>query len=294
MINTDKNLEDFNNMITNLSREFIYNNRIFEVCPFCGTKKYIKYGFYKGIQRYKCNNCEKTFSNTTNSLWSYSKKEPNKWLKFVEYVVKRKSLRFCAKELEISLVTAFYWRHKILHGLNLDSIPSKLSGDVYMCKKLIPENFKGSRNIIINKRHNIWVVAAKGNENSLIAKPISRAFWDLPSFNKKIYYLIEKKAYITSYGDRYLELVAKKHNKKRLKEVHDDNKIKFFHNTLGLWLKKYYGVATKYLENYISLFVLFLIGTKISHHEIFTQLLLKNNFLKVDKIGCGNAYNSSL
>jgi transposase-like protein len=288
MIKTDKYFKLLNTHMSNLLKKETYFNRNIEKCPSCNAKKYIKYGSYKGIQRYKCKECGKTFSNVTNSLWSYSKSDPIKWIKFIEYVFERKSLRFCAEKLEISLVTAFYWRHKVLHGLTFDSIPEKLSGDVYIGKKLIPENFKGCRNIITTKRHNIWVVAAKGNEDSMIAKPISRAFWDLPSFNKKIYALVDKKAYIIPYGDRYISLVAKAHNKKRTKKVQDENKLKFFHNILEKWLKKYHGIATKYLEKYLSLFILYIVKKRINYMDMFNKLSLGNRFIKTEKIGVSN------
>lgn len=285
MIKQDKHFRQLESHISILLKKDIFQNRSVENCPNCSGNKYIKYGSYKGIQRYKCKECGKTFSKTTNSLWSYSKKEPIKWIKFVEYVIERKSLRFCAKKLDISLVTAFYWRHKLLHGLTFDSVPDKLSGDVHINKKLIPENFKGNRKIITHIRHNIWVVGAKGCEDSMIAQPISRGFWDLQSFNKKIYHIIDKKSYLVAYQDRYISLVAKAHNKKRIKEVKDEKKIKFFSNNLEKWLKKYCGVATKYLERYLLLFILFNIKKKTNYMEVFNDLSFGNKFIKVDKIG---------
>jgi transposase-like protein len=186
LIKTDANFNLLNSHTTALTKKDIYLNRIIEKCPTCESKHYIKYGSFKGIQRYKCKECGKTFSNISNSLWSYSKKDSSKWIKFTEYVLERQSLRFCAEKLEISLVTAFYWRHKVLQGLNYDSVPEKLSGDVHIAKKLIPENFKGSRNITITVHHNIWVVAAKSGGNSIIVKPISRCHWHLPSFKKNL------------------------------------------------------------------------------------------------------------
>jgi transposase-like protein len=285
LIKKDKCFRKLKLHINILLKTDIYKGRNIERCPKCGKTKFIKHGLYNGIQRYRCKECGKTFSQTTNSLWSYSKKEASKWIKFTEYVMERKSLRFCAKKLEISLVTAFYWRHKVLHGLAFDNVPSKLSGDVYVAKKLIPENFKGSRNITTNIRHNIWVVGAKGIEDSMLAKPISRGFWDFSIFNKIIYPIIDRKAYIVPYGDRYISIVAEKHNKKRIKKVIDENKIKFFHNNLEKWLKKYYGVATKYLDEYLSLFIISNIEKKVNYMEVFKQLFLGNRFIKIKEIG---------
>jgi Transposase and inactivated derivatives len=101
--------------INEFIKDSLYKNKKIDSCPICGGKKYIKHGTYKGIQRYKCKECMKTFSTSTNSLWSYSKKDLNIWIKFIELMIKRRSLRFCAKKLNINLATAFYWRHKILH-----------------------------------------------------------------------------------------------------------------------------------------------------------------------------------
>ncbi|AGF56563.1 transposase-like protein [Clostridium saccharoperbutylacetonicum] len=294
MIKTDANFNLLNSHITALIKKDIYLNRIIEKCPTCESKHYIKYGSFKGIQRYKCKECGKTFSNITKSLWSYSKKDSSKWIKFTEYVLERKSLRFCSEKLEISLVTAFYWRHKVLQGLNYESVPSNLSGDVHIAKKLIPENFKGSRNMTITVRHNIWVVAAKSGGNSIIVKPISRCHWHLPSFNKKIYYLIDEKAYIVPYGDRYISLVAKAHNKRRTKEVQNDKIIWSFQFILGKWLKKYHGVASKYLEKYLSLFILFLTKKEMNYMEIFKKLSLGNNFLKIMNISMFNTQGISV
>ncbi len=285
MIKTDSNFNLLNSNINNLIKSTIYLNRNIEKCPTCSSKHYIKYGSFKGIQRYKCKECDKTFSSASNSLWSYSKKDPIKWTKFVEYVLERKSLRFCAEKLEISLVTAFYWRHKVLHGLTFDSIPAILSGDVHIAKKLILENFKGCRNIIPSVRHNIWVVAAKDYDDSIIVKPISRCHWHLPSFNQKIYYLIEKEAYIVPYGDRYISLVAKAHNKKRIKEVQSDKLIWSFQIIIEKWLKKYHGVASKYLEKYLSLFILFLTKKEINYMDLSKRLCIEFRFLKIRDIG---------
>jgi len=103
-VNSKKLKENINSLLKN----DIYKNRNIECCSSCGGKKYIKYGSYKGIQRYKCKECRKTFSNTTNSLLSYSKKDINIWIEFVELMIQKKSLRFCAKKLKISITTAFY------------------------------------------------------------------------------------------------------------------------------------------------------------------------------------------
>ncbi|OOM78516.1 hypothetical protein CLPUN_18780 [Clostridium puniceum] len=233
----------------------------------------------------KCKECGKTFSKVTNSLWSYSKKDLNKWIKFIELMMKRKSLRFSAEKLNINLATAFYWRHKILHGLKIDSIPNRLNGDVHINKTILKENFKESRNIVIKeRRRNIWIIAARGNEDSMLAMPIFKDCWNWNIFSDKIYSKIEKRSYIVAYQDRYIQIEAKKHNEKLVKEVKTDDRIKYIIMNLKIWLGKFKGVATKYLEGYLSFFVLFNLNRKMDYIDIISNLSFKNIFIKTKEI----------
>ena len=271
--------------INNFIKDEIYKNRKIECCPICGENRYIKYGMYKQIQRYKCKECGKTFSKTTNSLWSYSKKDLNKWIEFIELMMKRKSLRFCAHKLNINLATAFYWRHKILQGLKIDSILKRLTGDIHINKTILKENFKGSRNVVIKeRRRNIWIIAAKGDEDSMLVMPIFKDCWNWNVFEDKIYSKIEKKSYIVAYKDRYIQIKAKKHNKKLVKEVKEDDRIKYIVANLRKWIGKFKGVATKYLEGYLSFFVLFNLDRKMDYIDIVSYLSLKNSFIKTKEI----------
>jgi hypothetical protein len=66
------------------------------------------------------------------------------------------------------------------------------------------ENFKGCRNIETTSRRNIWVVGAKGIDDSMLVKPISIGNWNFKSFDEKIYSKIEKSSYLIPYGDRFI------------------------------------------------------------------------------------------
>jgi len=100
LIQEDLYLKQLKVYINSLLKKDIYKSRNIYCCPICGSIKYIKYGSYDEIQRYKCKECKKTFSKTTNSLWSYSKKTPDKWIEFIELMMEKKSLRFCAEKLK--------------------------------------------------------------------------------------------------------------------------------------------------------------------------------------------------
>lgn len=220
-----------------------------------------------------------------NSLWSYSKHSPTKWIEFIELMMEKKSLRFCAAKLKINLATAFYWRHKILYGLTLDRLPSKLKGDIYIGKTLLQENFKGCRNIETPVRRTVWVVGAKGTDDSMLVKPISKGAWNLHKFNEIIYSKIEKTSFIIPYGDRYISLVAKSHNNRFIKHTNDENRIKLLGSNLNKWLRGFYGVATKYLEKYLSLFILFNLDKIIDCMNFVNLLNLGARFIRTKEIG---------
>jgi len=84
-------------------------------CPYCDGKKFIKHARYKGTFRFKCKTCNKTFLPTTGSSMHYI----NKRVEFIQYAEIMRtegvlSIAKMAKRLNISVVTAFDWRHKIL------------------------------------------------------------------------------------------------------------------------------------------------------------------------------------
>ena len=197
MIQVDNRLEKLKKYKSGLLKKSLYENRKENIncCPICGHTRYIKYGFYEGIQRYKCKNkeCRKTFSLATGCIWSYSKKSLETWCEFSELMIENKTLRACAFKLNINLGTAFYWRHKIIHAMTLKSIPTMLSGNVHMTTHKMRENFKGSRNISTLERKRIWIVSARGEVDLMMALPICKDLWNVKEFNKIIYAKINKK-----------------------------------------------------------------------------------------------------
>ncbi len=78
----------------NLRNLEIHLNKIFDIdlyrsiriteCPHCRSENIIKFGYYKNVQRYRCKECGKTFSNKTNTSFYYSKKNSETCIKYIE------------------------------------------------------------------------------------------------------------------------------------------------------------------------------------------------------------------
>lgn len=275
MIQEDVNFEKLEGHFGKLLKCDIYKNRCIDECLYCNSKNYIKFGTYKGIQRYRCKECEKTFSKTTKSMWSYSKKQPEVWVKFVELMLQKKSLRACAKILKINIRTAFIWRHKIMRELTSDVMAEHLEGKVFIAKTIEKENFKGCRKITVLERKNIWIVAARDRRDSMIAMPVCMQFWNEDNFNKIIYSKITEDSYIVPDNDRYMMNIAKNHNNGIVLNSKLEKSVRNFRRNLRNWIGIFRGVATKYLEGYLSYFVLFNLYKKFNSLDFTYNLCLK-------------------
>jgi hypothetical protein len=203
----------------------------------------------------------------------------------MELMMEKKSLRYCADKLEISLGTAFYWRHKILNGFVKDLIPNKLCNDIHLGKAVITENFKGCRNIKTSNREEIWIVAASSGEDVILSIPVCKKIWNLKSFEEKVYSKINNNSRITAYFDRYLEAVAKNHNKKlEKKENGIDNRIKYFRSNLNSWVRCFCGIGTKYLKQYLCWFILSYVAKKVDYISMSCELIKGNSFIRTNEI----------
>ncbi|WP_134702361.1 IS1 family transposase [Ammoniphilus sp. YIM 78166] len=87
-------------------------------CPHCKSPSIVRYGMYRDRQRYKCKDCLRTFNDFTNTPL-HATHYPEKWIKFLECMMEGRSLQHSAMILGVSYVTLFYWRHKIIHVLNM-------------------------------------------------------------------------------------------------------------------------------------------------------------------------------
>ncbi len=121
------------------------------VCPHCSSKRVKRNGNHinpKGVkvQKYKCNDCGKIFRDTTNTILANCKKS-DRWLEFIEYQLQGLSLRKIAEQMgDISYVSLFYWRHKLLKSLN-SIYKDRLTGIVEVDETYFLDSEKGNRNL---------------------------------------------------------------------------------------------------------------------------------------------------
>ena len=97
-----------------------------EVCPFCGSEHIKKNGKSSSKQRYYCNECHKSFSETTNTFIFHSKVTEQQWISFIDYEIARLPLREEAHFLDLSVTTCYFMRHKLYQAVDKLQLNEKL------------------------------------------------------------------------------------------------------------------------------------------------------------------------
>lgn len=262
-----------NNDHQNITDEYVANIS----CPYCNSKVKVKNGKLKNRQRYLCKSCRKSYNVFTKTPISYSKKDIQHWEKYIQLLLSCESLRKTAKILNISLSTAFYWRHKLLDALREHStVNFTLKNSVKILEHYTRESYKGQQvpptrssyksgqkreYRFIDDRYVCTLIAFDGAnppliEMSCLDKPKDdtlEAIFDT---------IIEPgSAIITDKWIPYKRLAHKKNliyvpylNRYHKSRKYHAGNVDSISIQLNYFLNHFNGVSTKYLENYLSLF----------------------------------------
>ena len=115
-------------------------------CSNCNSYEIVKYGTYNGIQRYRCKKCLITFTSKTKTIFSTTKLEKDKWLKYIECFVDCLSLRRSAEKVGVCLKTSYFMRHRIIECLksNQSQFIVNKNNKGQLDETFLRENFKGN------------------------------------------------------------------------------------------------------------------------------------------------------
>jgi transposase-like protein len=247
------------------------------VCPHCKSNDIYGHGVYKGRKRYMCRNCAKTFNDFTGTAVSGIKKT-DKFQEYLELVIESVTIRKAAHKLNVNVKTIFDWRHKLLSSLPKIS-GQGFSGIVECDDKILDINDKGNKRLdrepykrpsdrktkrgISNDKVSVMVASdRKGSITMQVAK-IGRI--DTESIERTIGDLVSKENILCSDAhpsiiswakgkkiEHHTFVASKQHVKSKCYHVQHVNSID---NRYERWVKGFYGVATKYLGNYLNWFV---------------------------------------
>jgi len=114
-------------------------------CPKCSHKAIHRWGTFKGMQRYRCCGCRKTFTALTGTPLTWLRNR-DRWMEYAQSMLDSETLREAAARCGIHLSTAFRWRHRFLKladQLNAHEFTGIVEADQTMFR----ESFKGQRKI---------------------------------------------------------------------------------------------------------------------------------------------------
>jgi len=244
-------------------------------CPHCHSSLINRHGKVNKMQRYRCKNCGKTFVATTATpLARLRYKEL--WLDYIRCMLDSKVLRECAKECGINLKTSFRWRHRFL-ALPSTLKASRLEGIIEADETLFPYSEKGAKKLS-RPPHKRGMKAQKRGRSKedwvpvLTVRDRAKNTYEaiLPdvtteTLHKELVGKLEKDSVLCSDGYKSYIALSEKNDliHKRLdvaggikvidKVFHIQN-VNAYHSRLKLWIKRFHGVATKYLDHYLGWF----------------------------------------
>ena len=247
-------------------------------CPHCNSVHVIGHGKYRSRQRYKCKDCGKTFNDISCSPMAGTH-YPQKWGKYIQCIADGMTLPKIVKIIDISLSTAFYWRHKVLNSLRSMDIDS-LSGIIESDETFFIESLKGKNQVkktatrdphkrgaksefrgisheqvcvLVAMDRNGHILSRNAGMGRITAKQIDSFIGDyiapdslMCSDSAKNYI-----AFAKLKGLEHKQINASK-KKRVIEKIYHIQHVNSYHGRLKAWLNLHFnGVSTKYMDNYL-------------------------------------------
>lgn len=243
-------------------------------CPHCHSAHVHRHGKSAGIQRYKCQDCHRTYNALTGTPLSHLHKK-ELWLQHAELMRESAVLRKVAKELSIDLKTAFRWRHRFTEWLsNADSVV--LEGIVEADETYFQKSRKGCKKLArpARKRGQAakqrglsrqQVCVVTGRDRSRHAVELISGTGPVKSAWLEQYlsgHIAEDAVMVTdglssyaafSSGRELQHVVVRNSPGSRVKGAFHIQNVNAYHSRLKGWVNgHFHGVATKYLNHYLG------------------------------------------
>lgn len=247
------------------------------LCPRCNSRSVSKNGRMRRVQRYVCRSCGSTFNAATGTVLAATKKSLSVWESYIDCMVSGLSVRMAAAKCGIDKTTSFIWRHKLLDALRERGGATALRGVVEGDETFFRLSFKGNhakdgfgmprpprrrggcgkRGV---SREQVCVPCAveRGGEAlskaACLGRATARALSDV--FGGKIdggatFCSDRLASYRAFAAESGLNLVQVRGGHVR-SGVYHTQRVNAYHGVLKGWMRRFRGVATKYLDNYLA------------------------------------------
>jgi transposase-like protein len=250
-----------------------------EKCPHCGGVHYYRYGKFGDSQRFKCKDCGKTFCEYTGTwLEGIHKKELVE--DYLGLMIEHTSLDKTSKELKINKKTALDWRHKLLSSFEQNT-GEEFEGVVESDETFFEHSEKGNRHLARASRKRGTASKNRGigqNKAAVIVSTDRKRNLKMTlstmgritksdiveSFQKPL----KRESILCSDGHVSYKGYTKDNDLRHIilrsdlrqfvkKGGYHIQHVNELHHRLKKWIDgTFWGVSTKYLQNYLNWFYL--------------------------------------
>ena len=282
-------------------------------CKKCGCKFYKNGKTKTGVQKYICPGCKNTISETTDTIIYYSKLSFEIWSNIIDNLLNGFSIRRIAEENNISVLTSFRIRHKVLMALTtfIDNI--ELSGEIQSDEKYFSINLKGTKPSNMPRfskkrtstsspykgisHHKICVVSSIDEKDNLLLEITGLGRCTTEMLENSLGKKLKNAKSINADSASAYQKFCSDHNLK-LNAVpsgfHSNGQINIaeingVHSQLEVWLSKFRGVSTRHLQEYLNWFTyIFIMKKRFNLNKLKTEsysnIIIDSNYINSSKI----------
>ncbi len=242
-------------------------------CPHCKERHIHRHGMARGLRRYKCLACARTFNALTDTPLARLRKR-DRWLKYADALNASESVRAAAVRAGVNASTSFRWRHRFLSARK-DLRDHQLTGIVEVDECFILASRKGERQLPRKARkrggkakkpglsgeqtpiliardrygHHLNAVLPNRSEDA-----VSAVLKDVISKTDTLLCMDGDPALIAFAKQEAIEyeLIIASHGEHVHEKVLHIQTINAYVSRFKKWLDRFNGVATKYLPNYLG------------------------------------------
>ena len=243
-------------------------------CPHCGAGGAVSRGKARGLRRFRCKDCGKTFGALTGTALS-GLHHKERWLGFGASLAEGETIKESAGRCGIAPGTAHRWRHRFLAAVR--QAPDRLAGIVEADETFVPESRKGERKLDRKPRRRGGKARKRGLscEQVPILVAADRAGetlnHTLPALNAKsvkevLEPVVARDALLVSDANRCYPPVAEALDipresinasaGERVRGAVHIQTVNSRHSQIKGFLRGFRGIATKYLDSYLRWFPL--------------------------------------
>ena len=251
-------------------------------CPHCGAGGAVKRGKARGLRRFRCKECGKTFGALTGTALSgLHRKE--RWLAFGVSLAEGETIKASAARCGIAPSTAHRWRHRFLAAVR--QAPDRLAGIVEADETFVLESRKGQRKLDRKPRRRGGKARKRGLSREQVPIPVAAdrggetLSHTLPALNadsvkEVLEPVLAPDALLVSDANRCYPPVAAAldipHESinasagERVRGALHIQTVNSRHSQIKGFLRARRGIATKYLDSYLRSFHLIELGNQPS------------------------------